>query len=235
MNIALLTAAGIGSRMGQTVPKQFMTVNDKPIIIYTLEAFQKHPLIDAIAVICLDKWENFLRTYAVEFGITKLKWIFKGGNTNQESLYNGIKGLKEADCADDSVILVHDGVRPLIPAKLITDNIDSCLNKGNAVTGIDCKEVIMEKDNDYIFSISYPREKLIRTQTPHTFFLKDLLKAHEDSIAQKLTNTVAPCDMMGKLYKDKKQNLVQGSELNFKITTQEDLIMFKNLLTLGVM
>ena len=144
MNIALLTAGGVGNRMGQDIPKQFMTINEKPVLIYTLEAFQKHPEIDAIAVVCLSGWEPMLQAYANQFRITKLKWIFPGGASNQESIHNGIMGLRESGCADDDIVIVHDGVRPLISDKIISDNLETCKKFGYAVTGLLCKQVISD-------------------------------------------------------------------------------------------
>lgn len=118
MTIALLTAGGVGNRMGQDIPKQFMTINEKPILVYTLEAFQNHKEIDAIAVVCLNGWEPMLQAYANQYKITKLKWIFKGGSSNQESIHNGICGLRENGCNDSDIVIIHDGVRPLVSEKL---------------------------------------------------------------------------------------------------------------------
>lgn len=122
MNIALLTAAGSGTRMGQDIPKQFMTIDDCPVIIYTMRPFQEHPDIDAIAVVCLDGWEKTLKAYANQFGITKLKYIFPGGASNQGSIHNGLVGLKEAGCSDEDIVLIQDGVRPLVSEDIITNN-----------------------------------------------------------------------------------------------------------------
>ena len=110
MNIALLTAGGVGNRMGQDIPKQFMTIDNIPVIIYTMRAFQQHPQIDALAVVCLKGWEVMLQAYANQFNITKLQWIFEGGDSNQHSIRNGLQGLRDAGCKDDDIVLVHDGV-----------------------------------------------------------------------------------------------------------------------------
>ena len=139
MNIALLTAGGTGNRMGQDIPKQFMTIDNKPVIIYTMEAFQNHEEIDAIAVICLKGWEVVLQSYANQYNITKLRWIFEGGNSNQESIYNGIVGLKGKGCSDEDIVLVQDGVRPLVSKEIISNNIKICKEYGYAVTGLMCK------------------------------------------------------------------------------------------------
>ena len=118
MNIALLTAGGVGNRMGQDIPKQFMTIDNIPVIIYTMQAFQSHPQIDAICVVCLKGWEVVLQAYANQFNITKLKWIFEGGDSNQHSIRNGLWGLRDAGCAEDDIILVHDGGSQQFAAEL---------------------------------------------------------------------------------------------------------------------
>jgi 2-C-methyl-D-erythritol 4-phosphate cytidylyltransferase len=232
MNIALLTAGGIGNRMGQDIPKQFMTINEKPVLIYTLEVFQSHPEIDAIAVVCLSGWEPMLQAYANQFRITKLKWIFPGGASNQESIYNGITGLRQNNCKDDDIVIVHDGVRPLISHKIISDNLETCKKFGFAVTGLLCKEVIMEIKDDLVLPIEIPRERLVRTQTPHTYHLGSLIQAHHDAEKKGINDTVAPCDMIAKIG-EHSQHLVQGSEKNgLKLTRPEDVDIFKSLVEL---
>lgn len=230
MNIALLTAGGVGNRMGQDVPKQFMTIDNKPVIIYTMESFQKHPEIDGICVICLTGWEVVLQSYANQYNISKLKWIFKGGNSNQESIYNGILGLKKACCSDNDIILIQDGVRPLVSERIISDNILTCKKYGYAVTGLTCKEAIMEQVEDTIQEISIPRERLVRTQTPHTYRLGTLLEAHQIAKEKGISNTVASCTLFSAIGINN-QHLVKGSEQNgLKLTSPEDVELFKALL-----
>ena len=230
MNIALITAGGIGNRMGQDIPKQFMCIDNKPIIIYTLQAFQNSKDIDAIAVVCLEGWEVILQSYANQYNITKLKWIFKGGKTNQESIYNGVKGLKDSNCDDDDIILVHDGVRPLVSDDIISNNILTCKKFGYAVTGLTCKEAIMKLSDNTVQEIDIPREKLVRTQTPHTYKLKTLLDAHIKAIENSIENTVASCTLFSTLgIKD--QHLVNGSEQNgLKLTNTQDIEIFKAMI-----
>lgn len=230
MNIALLTAGGTGNRMGQDIPKQFMPIENKPVIIYTLESFQVHSEIDAIAVVCLQGWEIVLQSYANQYNITKLRWIFKGGESNQESIYNGLIGLKEMGCLDDDIILVHDGVRPLVSASIISNNIAACRKYDYVVTGLMCKEAIMKENNEYVQEINIPREQLIRTQTPHTYKFATLLKGHEEANAKGIKNTVASCTLFSALG-IKTQYLVKGSEQNgLKLTNTEDVELFKALL-----
>lgn len=147
-NIAIIIAGGVGKRMGQKIPKQFININDKPVLVYTLESFQRHPQIDAIELVCLDGWQNVAEAYAKQYGITKLKWIVTGGETGQESIRNGVFNL-EGKAAKDDIILVHDGVRPLIDNEVISDVIVKCQQYGNAVTSMPYNEqifVIDEKD-----------------------------------------------------------------------------------------
>lgn len=230
MNIALLTAGGTGNRMGQDIPKQFMCVDNTPVIIYTLQAFQHHPDIDAIAVVCLSGWEVVLQAYANQYNITKLRWIFEGDDTNQGSIYNGINGLKQNGCSDDDIILVHDGVRPLVSHEIISKNISVCKLYGYAVTGLLCKEAIMESDGDLLYNIDIPRERLVRTQTPHTYRLSSLIEAHRLAKEKGITNTVASCTLFGFL-KCNQQHLVEGTEKNgLKLTRPQDLDIFKAMI-----
>lgn len=233
MNIALLTAGGVGNRMGQDIPKQFMTIREKPVIIYTMEAFENHPEIDSIAMVCLPGWEPILQVYANQYHITKMKWIFKGGASNQESIRNGIYGLRNAGCNDDDIIIVHDGVRPLVSKRIISENLQICKEYGYAVTGLICKEVIMEIKDGLVLPIDTPRERLVRTQTPHTYHLGDLINAHETALNKGILETVAPCDMIAKIG-EHNQHFVQGSEKNgLKLTRPEDIDIFKSLITIG--
>lgn len=230
MNIALLTAAGNGTRMGQDIPKQFMTIDDCPIIIYTMLPFQEHEEIDEIAVVCLAGWENSLKAYANQFGITKLKHIFSGGLTNQGSIHNGILGLKEVGYSDEDIILIQDGVRPLVSADIITNNINVCKKYGYAITGLMCKEVIMEfkPEKEVLGYISIPRERLVRTQTPHTYKLGIILDIHKKAEIYNLDMT-ASCELAAKLGIND-QHLVLGNEKNgLKLTNVEDIELFKAL------
>lgn len=230
MNIALLTAGGTGNRMGQDIPKQFMCIDNQPVIIYTLQAFQFHNEIDAIAVVCLPGWGVILQAYANQYNITKLKWIFDGGNTNQESIHNGILGLEREGCSVDDIVLVHDGVRPLVDPRIISENISVCKQYGYAVTGLTCKEAIMELNGNTVCDIDIPRERLVRTQTPHTYSLGTLLDAHKKAQELNITNTVASCTLVA-LTGYKEQHLVEGSEKNgLKLTRPQDVDLFKALI-----
>ena len=229
MNIALIIAGGSGNRMGQDIPKQFMYVENAPIIIHTLQCFQKHPDIGTIAVVCLTGWETVLQSYANQFNITKLKHIFPGGNSGMESIHNGIYGLKEVGYADDDLVLIHDAVRPLLSQDIISSNIAICKAYGYAITGIKCREAILESKDGFSSNTSIPRDMLIRTQTPQTFRLKNIIEAHEEAAAKGITDSVASCTLCAELG-NREMHIVPGSEKNIKVTTVEDLDMLKALM-----
>ena len=228
MNIVLLTAAGTGSRMHQDIPKQFIHVDNKPIIIYTMEAFQRHPSIDAILVVTLDSWKDVLMAYARQFNITKLKWVVQGGKTGQESIFNGLKKLREIASSDDT-IMIHDGNRPLVSMEVISDSLVTYKQFGDAVAVIPCTEVVFESDDGKTSCVSKEREKLFRTQTPHTYKLEDLLWAHEEARKRGIQGTAATCMLMKEL--GRLTHFSKGSEENLKITTLDDLKIFKAILS----
>lgn len=227
MNIALLTAAGKGTRTNQDIPKQFLHVNNKPIIIYTLEAFQKHPNIDEICVVILEGWKEILLAYAKQFNITKLKYVTIGGETGQESIYNGLMEISKNGRKDD-VVMVHDGNRPMVSQELITDSFVKFNQYGSAVAAVPCTEVVFVSQNGVDANKSIPRSELWRTQTPHTYRMDELLEAHNKAKELGVTNTAASCSLMEIC--GKTTYFSKGSEKNIKITTTEDIEIFKALL-----
>ena len=229
MNIALIIAGGSGNRMGQDIPKQFMHVDGAPIIIHTMQCFQQHPDIGMIAVVCLKGWETVLQSYANQFCITKLKHIFPGGDSGMESIHNGIYGLRDAGCMDDDLVLIHDAVRPLLSQEIISSNIAICKAYGYAITGIKCREAILESCDGFSSTKSIPRDMLVRTQTPQTFSLKNIITAHEEAQLKGITDSVASCTLCAELG-NREMHIVPGSEKNIKITTIEDLEILKALM-----
>ena len=230
MNIALLIGGGSGNRMGQDIPKQFMHVDGAPIIIHTLQCFQKHPDIQQIAVVCLKGWETVLQSYANQYNISKLTHIFPGGHSGMESIHNGIYGLREEGYADEDLVLIHDAVRPLLSQDIISSNIATCKAYGYAITGIKCREAILESHDGFTTKTSIPRDTLIRTQTPQTFRLRNIIKAHEIAKTKGINDSVASCTLIAELNKDIEMHIVPGSEKNIKITTVEDLEILKALM-----
>lgn len=225
--VALLTAAGVGSRMHNNIPKQFITVENKPIIIYTLEAFENHPSIDEIIVACLEGWIPVLQAYAKENGITKLKYIIPGGKTGQESITNCLNYLKENGLKDNDIVMVHDGNRPLISDNVISESIATCISKGNAVAHVPCNEVIVLTEDQEKCGSQLNRDIVKRTQTPHTCRFGEMYNDYQEMIKRNQLSIVAPCSVWMNL--GKQVWLSPGSELNFKITTQEDLEIFEAL------
>ncbi len=226
MNIAIIIAGGVGSRMGQDIPKQFINVYDKPIIIYTLEGFQKHPLIDAIEVVCIDGWHDVLRAYAKQYGIDKLKWVVSGGKTGQESIRNGVYSL-EGKASDDDIIIIHDGIRPLIEETVLNDVIVKCKQYGNAVTSLPYNEQIFVIDDELSTTKYIPRETLRRVSTPQAYKFGKLDSKYHEAFEKKIgiygssyTNTMM-VELGERLY------FAAGSDKNIKLTTRDDLEMFK--------
>ncbi|EME3495061.1 2-C-methyl-D-erythritol 4-phosphate cytidylyltransferase [Enterococcus faecium] len=229
MNIALLTASGTGTRTGQDIPKQFIHVNNIPILVYTLKAFEEHPEIDEICVVILKGWEEMLTAYAKQFNITKLKYIVEGGNSGQESIYNGLKEIYIKRDRND-VVLIHDGNRPMVSKKIISESIEVYKKNGNAVAVIPCTEVVftLAEKGETSSVDSLNRDLLVRTQTPHTYQLGEIIDTYQLAEEKGIINMAASCQLMQVL--GKKSYFSPGSEKNLKITTLDDLEIFKALL-----
>ncbi len=227
MNIALLIAGGSGSRMHQDIPKQFLTVNERPVIVYTLEAFQNHANIDAIAVVCIEGWENILRAYAKQFNITKLTHIIPGGDCGQASIRNGVFEL-EKHYAPTDLVLVHDAIRPLVSPEIISDCIAKTEQLGCAIAAIPCADATLVSDDGKTSDEVFPRSRLRRTQTPQGFPIGDLCDLHRRALEKGITNSVASCTL--KIEMGEPIYFSAGSETNIKLTTVEDLDIFKALL-----
>ncbi len=226
-NIALIIAGGSGARMHQNIPKQFLTVNERPVIVYTLEAFQNHPEIDEIAVVCIEGWESVLWAYANQFNITKLKHVIPGGKNGQDSIRNGVFELEKNHSKDD-VVLIHDAIRPMVSAEIISDCIRVTQLHGNAITVIPCAEAMMQTEDGLVSTGSYPRDNLKRTQTPQGFHIGKICDLHRRALQSGITNSVASCTLMIEL--GEQVYFSAGSEKNIKLTTVEDLDIFKALL-----
>lgn len=231
MNIALIIAGGKGQRMHQEIPKQFLNVNDKPILIYTLEHFQKHPEIDAVEVVCLEGWHDILWAYAKQFGISKLKWVISGGSTAQESIRNGVMELQEV-CGPEDIVVIHDGIRPLVEDFVLTDVLVQCKKHGNAVTSMPYNEQIFVTEDGETSTQYIPRDTLRRVSTPQAYTYGKLRWAYEKAFTENIgiqASTYANTLMveLGEyLY------FAAGSDKNIKLTTKDDLELFKALLAL---
>lgn len=226
-NIGLIIAGGSGARMHQNIPKQFLTVNERPVIVYTLEAFQRHADIDAIAVVCIEGWEQVLWAYANQFNITKLKYVIPGGKNGQDSIRNGVYELEKHYKSDD-IVLIHDAIRPMVSAEIISDCIVKAKLHGSAIATIPCAEAMMQTEDGVISSGSYPRDNLKRTQTPQGFPIGRICDLHRRALEVGITNSVASCTLMIEM--GEQIYFSAGSEKNIKLTTVEDIDIFKALL-----
>lgn len=226
-NLALLIAGGSGARMHQNIPKQFLTVNERPVIVYTLEAFQKHADIDAIAVVCIEGWEQVLWAYANQFNITKLKYVIQGGKNGQDSIRNGVYELEKHYKADD-IVLIHDAIRPMVSEEIISDCIVKAKQYGCAIATIPCAEAMMQTEDGVVSIGSYPRDNLKRTQTPQGFPLGKICDLHRRALEAGIINSVASCTLMIEM--GEQVHFSAGSEKNIKLTTVEDIDIFKALL-----
>ncbi len=214
--------------MQQDIPKQFINVYDKPVLIYTLEGFQKHPQIDEIELVCIDGWQDMVWAYAKQFNITKLKWIVPGGNSGQESIRNGVFNL-EGKVKDDDTIIIHDGIRPLVDEMVLSDVIVVCQKYGNAVTSLPYNEQIfvVNEEDESTTKKFIPRETLRRVSTPQAYKFGKLDWAYHEAFEKEIgikgsayTNT-----MMVEL--GETLHFAAGSDKNIKLTTKDDLEMFK--------
>ena len=226
-NIALIIAGGSGARMHQSIPKQFLSVNERPVIIYTLEAFQRHADIDAIAVVCIEGWEQVLWAYAKQFNIEKLKYVVPGGKNGQDSIRNGVFEL-EKHYGPEDIVLIHDSIRHMVSADIISDCIVKTKKFGCAIATIPCAEAMLQTEDGLSSTGSYPRDHLKRTQTPQGFPLGKICDLHRRALEKGITNSVASCTLMIEM--GEQVHFSMGSEKNIKLTTVDDIDIFKALL-----
>lgn len=227
MNIGMIIAGGVGERTHQDIPKQFINVHDKPVIIYTLEAFQKHPNIDAIEVVCLEGWHDIVRAYAKQFGITKLENIVNGGMTGQDSIRNGLYDIASRYHDDEDIVVIHDAIRPMVSADVISDNIRVCKEFGNATAVVPCTSVMLKTEDAIVSDEQIARENLKITQTPQSYYINELISVHKEAVKRDLLPSISSCALYVEM--GKKVYLSAGSEKNIKITTSEDIEIFSAL------
>lgn len=229
MNIAVIFAGGVGVRMKTSgTPKQFLTVYEKPIIIYTLEKFQYNDNIDAIVIACVEDYIEHTRSLCSRFGITKLRDIVPGGVTGQQSIYNGLKAARAIASGDGDLVLIHDGVRPIINNDVINDSIACATQYGNAITCAQCKETValIGEDGEICETVNRDNARLARA--PQTFRIGDILSAHEYAVSHGWENIIDSCTLMS-MCGNKLHYTTCGSE-NIKITTPDDFFLFKAIL-----
>ncbi|MDV3426518.1 MAG: 2-C-methyl-D-erythritol 4-phosphate cytidylyltransferase [Bacillota bacterium] len=224
MNIAIVMAGGQGTRMSmKDMPKQFIDVCGKPVIIHTLEKFDRHPEIDYIAVVCIKNWQSELKTLIEKFKIKKVKWIITGGETRQESVFNALNSLN--GLSGDDIVLIHDAARPFITEKIISDNIKAALTYGAVGTVIPAADTIIKSMDGVKISDVPNRKELYLVQTPQSFKFSIIKEAHEAAVIKNVDNATDDCQLV--LKSGIPVHLAAGNKLNFKITTREDLLLFK--------
>lgn len=229
MNIGVVFAGGVGTRMNsKALPKQFLKIYDKPIIIHTIEHFERNNLIDAIVVVCISEWIEYFLELKKRYGLKKVCAVVPGGKTGQESIYFGLVAAKRVAGEEKSVVLIHDGVRPLITSDLITQNILAVKKNGSAITCAVVKETIVEKDkNNQIINVP-SRENSRLARAPQSFWLDDILAAHIRAIDEGKTDFIDSCSLMK--YYGNKLYVIDGPVENIKITTPDDFYTMRAIL-----
>lgn len=228
MNIAVIFAGGFGQRMhNQDKPKQFLIAAGKPIIVHTAEIFNEHPEIDGIIVVCIRDWIPYMERLVQQYGLPKVKKIVPGGISGQMSIYCGLKAAAEIYGKENVVTLIHDGVRPLIDQKIITDNIAAVRACGSAITCAPTTETFILVNDDYDLLDVPDRSLSWVAKAPQSFWLKDVLEVQEKAISDGYTNVIDTCTLMW-MY-GRKLHLIKGSGYNIKITTPEDFQIFQAL------
>jgi 2-C-methyl-D-erythritol 4-phosphate cytidylyltransferase len=228
MNIAVIFAGGSGTRMNsKSKPKQFLEMNGKPIIIHTIEYFEQSEKIDAIVVSCIAGWIDYLKELLHRYHITKVNSIVKGGTTGQESIYNGLREAKKISDEDNTVVVIHDGVRPLITEDLITRNIETVKKFGSAVTVTPVTETIVVSEEKGKIKNVVKRDNCYHAKAPQSFYLKDILNAHEKAREEGFYNMIDSATLMQ--YYGYSLHVVEGTTENIKITNPADFYIFRAL------
>ena len=226
MNIAVIFAGGVGTRIrSKDRPKQFLEIYGKPIIIHTLDIFQQNPNIDAIVIACVEEWIPYLKELIEKFTVGKVKKIVPGGETGQLSIYNGLLAAKDVCGNSDTIVLIHDAVRPLINSELIDRNIESVKIYGSAVTaGVVKETIVVVDDNCNILTVPDRAHSRV-AKAPQSFYLKDIMSAHQKALSQGLIDSIDSCTLM-KHY-GYKMTMIDGPYNNIKITTLEDFFTMR--------
>ncbi|AEC18152.1 2-C-methyl-D-erythritol 4-phosphate cytidylyltransferase [Gallibacterium anatis UMN179] len=226
-NYAVIFAGGTGTRMNsKSLPKQFLKIYGKPVIIHTLEVFEKSPDIDGIIVVILKGWEIYMENLLQQYHIKKVMKIVSGGDTGQQSIYNGLKEI-----ISDGIVLVHDGVRPFINIDLIRKNIDIAREKGVAITSVKAKETLISVIGQSIDKI-IPRKTSYMARAPQTFKVSLLKKSHEKAIKDNNFNFIDSCSLVKNYFPELSFEIVECGSENIKITTQEDFYLAKAMFSL---
>lgn len=225
-NVAVILAGGVGSRVGADIPKQFIKVLGMPIIVYTIQIYQQHPDIDAIEVVCHASYIDYLRELVEKNNLTKVCWITNGGETFQESCMNGIRFLADKISIEDN-ILIHYAAAPFTSTEEVTDAIRVCKEKGNAVCGIPCYQLMGTRDDNNVSKEWVDRDKFIQITCPYCFNYGFVLNLYEEAERKNLLEKVEPHTTTLMQYMGYCLNISYGNQTNIKITTVEDLSLFE--------
>lgn len=227
MNIGVIFAGGVGRRMNtKGKPKQFLEVHGKPIIVHTIDIFQNTEAIDAVVVVCVSDWLDYMNNLVERFNLTKVKAVVAGGETGQMSIFKGLEAAEQL-ATDDAVVLIHDGVRPLINEEVINANIQSVKETGSAVTSVRAKETVVLVNDSSKISEVVDRTRSFIAKAPQSFYLSDILSVERDAISKGITDAIDSSTLMG-IY-NRELTIVEGPYENIKITTPDDFYMFKAL------
>lgn len=228
MNYALIFAGGVGSRMNSRAkPKQFLEIHSKPIIVHTIEHFENHPQIDAICVVIVEDWLDYMNSLVEKFNLKKVQWVIPGGSSALESQFIGLAAIGSVAAKDD-IVLIHDGVRPLIDDKIVSDCIRETKQYGSAVTVAHAIETIIRSDGENNIKDTFPRAECQLARAPQTFFFGDILSAHERAKSEGNYNFVDSTSML--LHYGKKIHTVEGPSENIKVTNPADFYICRALL-----
>lgn len=231
MNIAIILAGGVGSRIGAEVPKQFIEIMGKPILAYTLEIFQNNANIDAIEIVCHKDWKDEIKNISKKYNISKLRWLTDGGSTFQESTMNGIFNLKDKIAPDDTIVISF-GVSPMTTDEIIDDSIRICKEKGNGIASEDMVLCTCIKDDEFSTTQNILRETIKGFSNPWAFKFGELCEAYETAIDRGILDSLEPHTTSLYLALGKRLYFSKTTSTNIKITTKEDLDIFEGYLLL---
>lgn len=218
---AVIFAGGVGSRFkSEDIPKQFVEVEGKPIIIHTLEKFSRHPMVDQIAIACLESWIDVLRQQLEKYGITKVVSVVKGGNNGHESIHNGLMEIAK-DYGKDDIVLICDGVRPMISERLITNCIEETRKHKTAVPVTQSIDSVLESFDGSSCNKNYLRKTMFITQAPQGYYVEHIVKAHEEAARRGIDNPISSAELLIEL--GEQVHIFIGERQNIKVTTPEDL------------